>query len=145
LGESPIPSFVDIEGEQYRVSSIGYDGGFDSCCIEEFEIPDSAEILKGFANSSIGRINFSATTTIKQIIVFQCCIFEVLEFPPSVEIIGDIYGGAYSELESSGTFSDLNAKSITFAPGSKMRCLAGFACCKIDSIYLPESLQETSQ
>jgi hypothetical protein len=67
------------------------------------------------------------------------------EFPPSVEILGNIYGGAYSGFESSGTFSCLNVKSITLAPGSKLTCLAGFACFEIDSIDLPESLQEIEE
>jgi hypothetical protein len=103
-GISPIPCTVYIEGEQYKVTAIGYEGGFDPCDIAELEIPDSVEILEGFANSRIGKIHFSPTTKVKTIIGFQCCSLEVLEFPPSVEIIGEEGYIAVEEMQIAHTF-----------------------------------------
>jgi hypothetical protein len=69
-GQAPFPCTFTISCDQYDATSIGYDGGFDSCCIDESEIPDSLDILRCFANSRIGRLHFSPTRRIKQIIGF---------------------------------------------------------------------------
>jgi hypothetical protein len=66
-GESRIPCTVAIAGEQYTVTVIGCSKGFHCCEFELLEIPDSVEILEGFATSRIARIHFSPRTTVKSI------------------------------------------------------------------------------